>query len=132
MSVGVYLWQWVKAACTRAWIIADSMAGLVALLGAVWITSHPTWGAAVGNLAWQLPLGLLVILLFIQFVRVPYHLHVEAQERIKKAETHISELIEEKRNILTPKLEMLFNEHDPLYLRFESGGGAAKKSHGST
>ncbi|MEE9131249.1 MAG: hypothetical protein V3T84_14610 [Phycisphaerales bacterium] len=81
-----FYWQWCRGTFTRPFLIADSLAGGLALVGSFIASLKPQTQFLA--LAWQIPLSAFVLLVLVQFIRAPYLIH-RAQER-----RHTSKLTE--------------------------------------
>jgi len=106
-----YLWQWLKAACSGVWGIADSAAGFVALVGLILVKQYPAAEAAMGDLAWQVPLSILGLLVLSRLILVPYRLHVEEIEKRRAVEAERDALQVQTRDLTTPKLSLTFDQN---------------------
>ena len=72
-----YLWAWGNGAFRRAYALARlPPVGLAILLG-LFLRIRPAWRDAVTPLTWEVPLGILVLMLLLELLRWPWR---EARE----------------------------------------------------
>ena len=98
-SIPRYYWRWIKASFHWPFLLADAVAGLLAMLGGLasymdWITSK-----AAALVAIFVPLGILILGVLAQFIRAPYSMHCEDEknaEKARQAEANRAEQAERK------------------------------------
>lgn len=98
---------WLALAFWHSWSKQDSIAGLVGLLFPIIARFIPTWGSAMANLAWQIPLTVLFTLFVARLALAPYWLYSERDRQSNSGELALKREIQEVRRQLSDKVDQL-------------------------
>jgi hypothetical protein len=77
-----YLWKWLSTASPIPLRIAEIIFFLITIVGLAMRQLRPQWEPKMVKIAWQLPLGILIITFLISLAVSSYHLYQEQTKRI--------------------------------------------------
>jgi hypothetical protein len=96
MAAGKFYWLWLYGAFRHPWGLQDFVGGVLGLLFPLLRKAHPNWEAALGELAWQIPLAILAALFLVRLIASPYWMyqkrHAEAVGSEEDLRKQISDL----------------------------------------
>jgi hypothetical protein len=89
MSWVQYFYKWILEATPNPVRIVEILFLLLTIAGFAVKEMRPEWGARMDKLAWQLPLGLLIVTLIISLAVSSYNMYKEQQIKIAELEIQL-------------------------------------------
>jgi len=107
MRAGSYYRLWFATAFPKAWAWTETVTGAVALVVAILAKKYPDWGPIVNDLAWQIPVGVLVLVFVVRLALAPWLMARDKASDVAEAETrlrHELQRLQEQINDRKPRL----------------------------
>src|SRR3974390_1755805 len=89
-AIRMFYWQWLRHTLAHWGLVsnvATAVGFAVPIISRVW----PKAGALMGDLAWQIPVGIFAVLGFIPFLLAPYWMYREKEEQALAFELELEE-----------------------------------------
>ena len=79
-----FYWEWIRMAFTKPLAITQAVAFVCLLIAAFLKWKNPSWEGVMSNLIWQIPSGILVLLLLAGLITAPYRIYKDKQGEVEK------------------------------------------------
>ncbi len=94
-----FYFRWAKLAVTGKVAIVEVIATLFAIVSGFLVFRFPTLQNVIGNLLWQIPLAMLLVLLIYGFFTAPYKIYKEKEQEANSLKMKLSEIENARANL---------------------------------